>query len=70
MRGLDYYTNSVFEITSDVDKSQNALVGGGRYNGLIEQLGGPSTPGTGFGMGVERVINEIIKSGINISEDN
>ncbi|MAW67264.1 MAG: histidine--tRNA ligase [Dehalococcoidia bacterium] len=70
VRGLDYYTNSVFEITSDVDKSQNALVGGGRYNGLIEQLGGPSTPGTGFGMGVERVINEIIKSGINISEDN
>ncbi|MBG74090.1 MAG: histidine--tRNA ligase [Chloroflexi bacterium] len=68
VRGLDYYTNTVFEITSKENKSQNALVGGGRYNGLIEQLGGPSTPGTGFGMGVERVINEIIESNININE--
>ena len=65
---MDYYTNTVFEITSKENKSQNALVGGGRYNGLIEQLGGPSTPGTGFGMGVERVINEIIESNININE--
>lgn len=68
VRGLDYYTNTVFEITSNEKKSQNALVGGGRYNGLIEQLGGAPTPGTGFGMGVERVINEIITSGINIPE--
>ena len=68
VRGLDYYTNTVFEITSNEKKSQNALVGGGRYNGLIEQLGGAPTPGTGFGMGVERVINEIITLGINIPE--
>tara|TARA_B100000700_G_scaffold136064_1_gene152022 strand:+ start:17222 stop:18493 length:1272 start_codon:yes stop_codon:yes gene_type:complete len=69
VRGLDYYTNTVFEITSKENKSQNALVGGGRYNGLIKQLGGPNTPGTGFGMGVERVINEIIESNINVNEN-
>ena len=70
VRGLDYYTNTVFEITSDQNKSQNALVGGGRYDGLIEQLGGSSTPGSGFGMGVERVINEIISSKIEIPTKN
>ena len=70
VRGLDYYTNTVFEITSDQNKSQNALVGGGRYDGLIEQLGGSSTPGSGFGMGVERVINEIISSEIEIPTKN
>jgi len=70
VRGLDYYTNTVFEITSAQNKSQNALVGGGRYDGLIEQLGGSSTPGSGFGMGVERVINEIISSKIEIPTKN
>ena len=64
VRGLDYYTHTVFEIISDKDKRQNAMVGGGRYNGLIEKIGGNETPGVGFGMGVERVINEIINNKI------
>tara|TARA_B100000029_G_scaffold512639_1_gene609869 strand:- start:21441 stop:22697 length:1257 start_codon:yes stop_codon:yes gene_type:complete len=66
VRGLDYYTHTVFEIISNKDKRQNAIVGGGRYNGLIEKIGGNTTPGVGFGMGVERVINEIIVNKIKL----
>jgi len=66
VRGLDYYTHTVFEIISDKDKRQNAIVGGGRYNGLMEKIGGNDTPGVGFGMGVERVINEIINNKIKL----
>jgi histidyl-tRNA synthetase len=54
VRGLDYYTRTVFEFTSDIDKL--ALVGGGRYDGLAEILGGAHTPGIGFGAGIERAI--------------
>ena len=68
VRGLDYYTHTVFEIISDKDKRQNAMVGGGRYNGLIEKIGGNETPGVGFGMGVERVINEIINNKIKLPQ--
>jgi histidyl-tRNA synthetase len=57
VRGLDYYTRTVFEFTSDVDKT--ALGGGGRYDGLAEILGGQSTPGIGFGAGIERIILEL-----------
>ena len=64
--GLDYYTHTVFEIISNKDKRQNAIVGGGRYNGLMEKIGGNDTPGVGFGMGVERVINEIINNKIKL----
>lgn len=60
VRGLDYYTDTVFEMYEDTGddekKSQSALVGGGRYNGLVEQLGGQPTPAAGFSMGVERVL--------------
>ncbi len=56
VRGFDYYSRTVFEITPPVEGRQSTLVGGGRYDGLIEQLGGRPTPGVGFGMGVERVI--------------
>ena len=66
VRGLDYYTHTVFEIISNKDKRQNAIVGGGRYNGLMEKNGGNDTPGVGFGMGVERVINEIINNKIKL----
>ena len=66
VRGLDYYTHTVFEIISNKDKRQNAIVGGGRYNGLMEKIGGNDTPGVGFGMGVERVINEIINNKIKL----
>ncbi len=62
VRGLDYYTRTVFEFTSEVDKT--ALSGGGRYDGLAEILGGAPTPGIGFGAGVERIILELKRQGI------
>lgn len=62
VRGLDYYTRTVFEFTSEIDKL--ALNGGGRYDGLAEILGGQSTPGIGFGAGVERIIQELKRQGI------
>lgn len=62
VRGLDYYTRTVFEFTSELDKQ--ALNGGGRYDGLAEILGGAQTPGIGFGMGIERIILEMKRQGI------
>jgi len=62
VRGLDYYTRTVFEFTSSVDKT--ALGGGGRYDGLAELLGGQPTPGIGFGAGIERLILELKRQGI------
>lgn len=57
VRGLDYYTHTLFELQSDaLGNAQSTLLGGGRYDGLIEQLGGPPTPGIGFGCGIERVL--------------
>jgi histidyl-tRNA synthetase len=56
VRGFDYYTRTVFEITSSDLGSQDALCGGGRYDNLVEQLGGPPTPAVGFAAGVERLL--------------
>jgi histidyl-tRNA synthetase len=57
VRGFDYYTRTLFEFASGaIDAAQNALCGGGRYDGLVEMLGGEPTPGIGFGMGIERVL--------------
>ncbi len=56
VRGLDYYTKTVFEVWAEGIGAQAAVCGGGRYDRLIEELGGPPTPGIGFGMGIERVI--------------
>jgi histidyl-tRNA synthetase len=56
VRGLDYYTRTVFEFTSDALGAQSGVGGGGRYDGLIEQLGGPATPGMGWAAGVERIL--------------
>lgn len=56
VRGLDYYTKTTFEIISGKVGSQSALCGGGRYDLLIEQLGGKATPGTGFAAGIERIL--------------
>lgn len=56
VRGLDYYSNTVFEFWDKNDGAQNAVGGGGRYDGLIELLGGQPTPGLGFAAGVERLI--------------
>ena len=54
VRGLDYYNDTVFEIQSSALGAQSSLCGGGRYDGLIQQLGGPTTPAVGFGAGLER----------------
>jgi histidyl-tRNA synthetase len=56
VRGLDYYTNTVFEWTTDRLGAQGTVCAGGRYDRLVEQLGGPSTPGCGFAIGVDRVV--------------
>jgi histidyl-tRNA synthetase len=56
VRGLDYYTRTVFEFTSDALGAQSGVAGGGRYDGLVEQLGGPPTPGMGWAAGIERIL--------------
>ncbi|HEX2565053.1 MAG TPA: histidine--tRNA ligase [Acidimicrobiales bacterium] len=57
VRGLDYYTHTLFEFQSEaLDTAQSTVIGGGRYDGLVEQLGGSPTPGIGFGSGVERML--------------
>ena len=56
VRGLDYYTNTVFEFVSGSLGAQSTVLGGGRYNGLVESLGGPEMPGLGFGCGIERLL--------------
>jgi len=56
VRGLDYYTKTTFEITSGALGAQNALLGGGRYDGLAEMIGGPPTPGIGFSIGEDRLV--------------
>jgi histidyl-tRNA synthetase len=56
VRGLDYYTRTVFEFTSDALGAQSGVGGGGRYDGLVQQLGGPPTPGMGWAAGIERIM--------------
>jgi histidyl-tRNA synthetase len=56
VRGIDYYTRTVFEYTSDALGAQSGVGGGGRYDGLIEAIGGPPTPGMGWAAGVERIL--------------
>ena len=56
VRGLDYYTDTVFEITSDNLGSQDAICGGGRYDLLAQEFGGPATPAVGFASGIERLL--------------
>jgi len=63
VRGLDYYTRTTFEITSNALGAQNALVGGGRYDGLSEMLGGPPTPGIGFSIGQDRLMVAVEQAG-------
>ena len=61
VRGLDYYNRTVFEIKSDALGSQSAVAGGGRYDGLVEMLGGEKTPAVGFALGVERLYELVEK---------
>jgi len=56
MRGLDYYTRTVFEVTSENLGAQNAVAAGGRYDNLVEELGGPATPAVGWSLGMERLL--------------
>jgi histidyl-tRNA synthetase len=56
VRGLDYYTRTVFEVEPKEAAGQSSIGGGGRYDGLVELLGGPPTPGIGFGTGIERIV--------------
>ncbi len=56
VRGLDYYQRTAFEVVSESLGAQNVVLGGGRYDGLIAELGGPATPGVGFGSGIERAL--------------
>jgi histidyl-tRNA synthetase len=69
VRGLDYYTRTVFEIQPPEEGGQSTLLGGGRYDGLIEQLGGPPTPGIGFGCGRERLILNLRRQQITAGAD-
>ena len=69
VRGLDYYSRTVFEIQSDLLGAQSALCGGGRYDYLIEELGGKSTPAIGFAAGFERLII-VLNKALNISNNN
>ncbi len=63
VRGLDYYTRTVFEWITDALGAQDAVCSGGRYDGLIAQLGGEPTPGVGFAMGMERVVELLVQAG-------
>lgn len=68
VRGLDYYTHTIFEIMHDSDAlgTQSTICAGGRYDNLIEEFGGESTPGFGFGIGIERVLLTLDSEGIEL----
>jgi histidyl-tRNA synthetase len=68
VRGLDYYTRTAFEVHDASLGAQSALGGGGRYDGLIEQLGGPPTPGVGFAIGLDRVLLIMEERGLVVAE--
>jgi histidyl-tRNA synthetase len=65
VRGLDYYTGAVFEFIADGIGAQSTVCGGGRYDGLIESLGGPKLSGIGFGMGLTRIILAMKEQGLD-----
>jgi histidyl-tRNA synthetase len=64
VRGLDYYTRTVFEFIGPEHGAQSAICAGGRYDGLIEEIGGPPTPGVGFGAGIERLLIALEDAGV------
>ena len=63
VRGLDYYTRTTWEFLGSDEGAQSALSGGGRYDGLVEEIGGPSMPGVGFGAGIERLVLAVEHAG-------
>ncbi len=70
VRGLDYYSKTVFEIVPPLEGRTKVLAGGGRYDGLIEQIDGPSVPGVGFAMGIERIIDNLKRLEISVPVEN
>ncbi len=68
VRGLDYYCETVFEVVTDDLGAQNSLGGGGRFDGLLKDLGGPNLASVGFGAGIERIIQAMIKQNATIPE--
>lgn len=70
VRGLDYYTRTVFEIIAHLDSGDITACGGGRLDGLVETIGGPSTPAFGFGMGTERLLMAAVEQGISLPASN
>lgn len=70
VRGLDYYTRTVFEFVSTAIGAQGTVCGGGRYDGLVESMGGPALCGVGFGLGLERLLLLTEKLGVNIPDEN
>ena len=71
VRGLDYYTDTVFEVTAESSRlgRQNVLCAGGRYNNLAKTIGGVDTPGVGFALGMERLISVLETEGIDLDTD-
>jgi len=69
VRGFDYYTKTAFEVQSPDVGAQSALAGGGRYDRLVQELGGPPTPGIGFGLGIERVLIALQTAGVPTPSD-
>ena len=68
VRGLDYYTKTAFEFVSTRGMAQGTVCGGGRYDHLVEEIGGPETPGVGFGMGIERLMLMLSEEGVEVPE--
>jgi len=69
VRGLDYYTRTAFEFVDEAIGAQSTICGGGRYDGLIEQIGGKATPGIGFGAGIERLLLSLEATGIEAAPE-
>ena len=70
VRGIDYYTRTVFEFLTRENGALGVICGGGRYDGLVEDLGGKSLPGVGVGLGIERILSLLEKNGIEIPNNN
>jgi len=68
VRGLDYYTRTTFEFVGPLENQNSTIAGGGRYDGLVEEIGGPPTPGIGFGAGIERLLIAMDEEGVAAPE--
>jgi histidyl-tRNA synthetase len=68
VRGLDYYSRTTFEFLAPFDNANSSICGGGRYDGLVEAIGGPATPGIGFGAGLERLMLALELEGISFAQ--